>query len=149
MRQVEGLPCHLQRSTCNLTLAILFRQMRKVGQWQRHLCRGRNYLNRLSIGFGKGGSERFMSARDLGQASLQRVKVQWPAKVHHLRNVVYRIVWLKLIQEPQALLRERCGHGPHARRFHQRRYDRASLRAPRRVNALRQSSQRRLLEHRP
>ncbi len=104
--EVEG-PEHLLAQPalqlCTDGLGIQPAQVHEV-QWQ--LCVRSDDLDRLAFVLGEGGAQRFMTARQLGEALAEGVGVERTFHAHEGGHVVGGAVGLELIDEPQALLGE-------------------------------------------
>ncbi|OEZ95965.1 hypothetical protein DUGA2_64160 [Duganella sp. HH101] len=122
------------------------REVGQVGRFQRQLQFRCDHLHRRAVHAGKAGTQGFVAAYDLVQCTLQRHHVELAVQTDRSRNIVERAARFELIEEPQALLRERQRHGRIAADRHHRRRQQATQH---RIQLRHQSGDGRRFEHRP
>ncbi|OEZ46371.1 hypothetical protein DUGA6_63690 [Duganella sp. HH105] len=105
--QVERCLRLVLHQPLRLGIAFSRRQLRQVGNIDRQFeCRC-DHLHRRSVHAGKAGTQGFVAAYDLVQYPLQSRHVELSVQTDRRRNIVERASRLELVEEPQALLRER------------------------------------------
>ncbi|OEZ49779.1 hypothetical protein DUGA6_62640 [Duganella sp. HH105] len=128
-----------------LGIALRMRQVRQIGRLQHQLQCRCDHLHRRAVHAGKAGTQGFVAAHDLVQRALQRRHVELSVQADRRRNIVERAARLELVEEPQALLRERQRHTLFALNRCQGRYGQTALC---RFHARQQAGDRRRFEHR-
>ncbi|MNK86913.1 hypothetical protein D3C87_1068360 [compost metagenome] len=83
------------------------RQIRQVGQRQRHFAGGLHALERVSVAFGVRGTQHRMALDDRGQAVAARIQVEPAGQLEGGRHVVLGAGAFETVDQPQAMLRER------------------------------------------
>ncbi len=66
-----------------------------------------NDLDRVAFARGKGRPQAFVTGNQFSECPFQGRSIKWTTESERNRNVICRVVWLKLIEKPQALLRKR------------------------------------------
>ncbi|OEZ60786.1 hypothetical protein DUGA6_30110 [Duganella sp. HH105] len=144
--QVERCLRLVLHQPLRLGIALRMRQVRQIGALQRQLQRRHNHLHRRAVHAGKARAQGFMAAYDLVQRALQRRRVELSVQADRRRNIVERAARLELVEEPQALLRERQRHAFFA--FDRRQGCRGQATLCR-CHARQQAGDRRCFEHHP
>jgi hypothetical protein len=107
LRQIEGAARLLLGEPPRLGLARRRGQVREVFRGQRD-GRGRaDDLHRPAVLLGEGRAQNLVAAHHLVERLLQRADVEAAVKAHGERHVVEVAARLQLVEEPEALLRER------------------------------------------
>ncbi|OEZ49229.1 hypothetical protein DUGA6_62980 [Duganella sp. HH105] len=129
-----------------LGLALRLRQVRQVLRFQRQFQHRRDHLHRRAVHAAEAGAQRLVPAHDLVDRAPQGRHVQRADQAYRQRNVIKPAARLQLVDEPQALLRERQRHGRVAADRHHRRRQQATQH---RIQLRHQSGDGRRFEHRP
>jgi hypothetical protein len=115
-RQVEGVRRLGVAQAPRLPLAVGRRQAGKVHGGEAGGGGGQDHLHGLALaGRGEDGAQRLVPADDLAQGAPQRAGIQRAAEPHPRGHVVGGAAGVELVDEPQALLRERQRHRPAPR----------------------------------
>ena len=119
--QVERDLCFVAYQLQCAFVAHRMRQVGQVGQRERKLaCRG-HQLDRLTIDHGEAGTQGLVAADDLIERPGKRRHIKLAGQPQGRWNVVKGVAGLKLIEEPQALLRVRQRQGLVSRYRHDAR----------------------------
>src|SRR5579884_1893758 len=105
--QVKGLLRFLLCDALRLGLPLCLRDMSSVEHGKRNGKRGRNHLSQLFIHDGKGGAQALVALNDLIEARFQSLRLTCPLHAQEQRRYRMALLWIPLVQEPEALLRER------------------------------------------
>ncbi|OEZ95777.1 hypothetical protein DUGA2_64460 [Duganella sp. HH101] len=125
--QVERCLRLVLHQPLRLGIALRMRQVRQIGRLQRQLQFRCDHLHRRAVHAGKAGTQGFMAAYDLVQCTLKGRHVELSIQTDRRRNIVERAARLELVEEPQALLRERQRHALFALDRRQGRYGQTAL----------------------
>src|SRR5262249_47346093 len=105
--QLEGAPRLLADEPCDLRLALGFSERAEVVARDFEHEAWRDRLERLSSFGAERCAQRLVPAHDFVERPLKRSGVEPTREPHRHRDVVIRTSRLDLIEEPEALLRER------------------------------------------
>ncbi len=148
-RQAEGAQRLLTHAQPRLLPALVLGHRGQVHHRHRHGHGGLDDLHGPLRGLAEGGAQRLLAAHQLRQGALQGAHVHRALQDQGERQVVQRAVRVELIQEPQALLRQRRRQVARARHGNQRRHLLTVAGLHRPVHPHRQLGQRRGVEQVP
>ncbi len=149
-RQVEGAHGLLAGQAQHLGVAIPGGEAAQVGDRERHRGGGEDHLHRLPALRAEHGAQRLVPPHHLAERAAERRHVQRAVQPQGVGDVVGGGPGLQLVDEPEALLRERQRErGAVARDGHHRRSPGPGALVQERVHLLRQPGHRGGLEESP
>jgi hypothetical protein len=108
-REVEGARRFFGREAARFGVAQLRREGSQVNAREFNRQLRRDDLRRLAFDLGEARAQRFVARDHSVERALKRRHVEPSAQADGGRHVVSRALRLQLLQEPEALLRERRG----------------------------------------
>ncbi len=115
--QVEGAGELPARQCLDAFLAFGAAQVLALLDGQFQLAALVHDLHGLAVGLLERGAQRLVPADDLGEAAAPELHVERAVHAYRRRDVVGGAARVELVEEPHALLGERCGEAPFACRW--------------------------------